>query len=721
MSQNNPNGARRAIFISRFDSPVAAFTYGPNIRTPGIFRMRLTALLCCTLLASQALAATPKTQAAGNVGQGGFGPWGFDLAGMDRGVKAGDDFFAFANGTFVRNLVIPPDQARYGAFNILRDRSEARVHDILEQEARRVGANPADAIGKAGAFYKAYMDEKAVARAGLSPLGPDQERIRGLKTAQNFARLCGLAASSMLGSVFALDVQPDGKDPTRTVLYIGQAGLGLPDRDYYLSPAFAPKKALYPAFVERVLTLTHWPDAKAEAARVVAFENAVATLHWTRADRRDDDKTYNPVALADLPALAPGFDWPVFLAAAGIPADTKRVVLLEKSAIVAMAKLIGATEPATLRAWHAAHLAINAGGLLTPDLVNAEFEFFGRALQGQEQIRPRWKRAVHAAEGALGEAIGQAYVARFFPPESRTQMAALTRDLRDAFRVRLERNAWMTPATRKKALEKLGTFDFQIGFPKKWRDYGPLVVRTDDLYGNVTRAAEFEWKFRLSLLARPTDRNLWEMTPQTVNAYNNPLLNEVVFPAAILEPPFFNPKADPAINYGGIGGVIGHEMTHSFDDQGAKHDAQGRLNRWWTPEDEKKFKALSEKFGAQYARFEILPGARVNPALTMGENIADLGGLTLALDAYHASLKGKPAPVLDGLTGDQRVFLGWAQVWRSKTRDDAARQALTIDPHSPSVARVDGPTQNIDAWYRAFDVKPGEKHYLKPEERVKIW
>jgi putative endopeptidase len=645
---------------------------------------------------------------------------GFDRSGMDTKVLPGNDFFEYANGTYVRNLVIPPDQSSYGAFNILRDLSEARTHDILQQHAAGLTGMPTTSVDKAAAIYKAFMDEQAVEKLGAQPLQADMKLVRAVATPADFARLNGLAAKSFLGSLFDLSIGPDAKDPTKYAITLSQSGLGMPDRDYYLDAGFADKRAKYPAFVTQLLTLAGWADAKADAPRVVDFENRLAQASWARADRRDDDKTYNPITLAALIRTAPGFDWAAFFSAAGIP-NPSGLVLSENTAIVKIAAVANATPIETLRAWAAFHLALNAAPLLSHDFVAAHFEFVNKTLQGQLEDRPRWKRATHVAEGALGDAIGQAYVANYFPAAARTQMATLTHGLRDAFRVRLQHNDWMSPQTRAKALEKLATFDFQIGAPKKWRDYSGLAVSSTDLYGDVERSTAFEWHFWLGHLGHPVDRDQWEMFPQIVNAYNEPLLNEVVFPAAILQPPFFDPAADPAINYGGIGGVIGHEMTHSFDDQGRKHDALGRLRNWWTKQDEERFNAKAKKFGAQYAAMDILPGAHINPDLTMGENIADLGGLTMALNAYHASLHGKPAPVIDGLTGDQRVFFGWAQVWRGKSREAATRQRLTIDPHSPPKARVNGPAHNLDEWYAAFDVKPGEALYLKPEDRVKIW
>jgi putative endopeptidase len=649
-----------------------------------------------------------------------FGAWGFDLTGEDKSVKPGDNFFEYANGTAVKNMVIPPDRTNFGAFIELADLSEQRVHGILDAACAHAGGEPADAIGKAGAMYKAFMDEAGVERLGATPLQADLAEIKAVRTPADFATLLGHGQTSYQASLFAMDIEPDAKDPTKYAINLDQGGLGMPDRDYYISGQFADKKAKYGAFIARMLTLAGWRDPAGEAARIMKFEQKIAELSWARADRRDPDKIYNPMTVAELIKTAPGVDWAAFFKAAGL-GSPHRVVVGEKSAVIHIAALAGAADIDTLKAWAALHLVLNAAPVLSKDFVTASFEFNNKELQGQPEQRPRWKRGVAAVEMALGEAVGQAYVAKYYPPDAQAKMEALTHDLRDAFRVRLSNNSWMAPQTKKKALEKLAAFDFQIGYPKKWRDYSSLQISSTDLFGDSERGIAFEWHFWVGHLGHPVDRDQWDMTPQTVNAYNNPVFNEVVFPAAILQPPFFNNNADPAVNYGAIGGVIGHEMTHGFDDEGRKFDAKGRLSDWWTPEDARRFAELGKRFGAEYAAMDILPGAHINPALTMGENIADLGGLNLGLDAYHASLHGKPAPVLDGVTGDQRVFLGWAQVWRAKVRPDAARQRLVIDPHSPPIARVNGPMQNIDAWYAAFDVKPGETHYLAPKDRVKIW
>jgi len=646
--------------------------------------------------------------------------WGFDTAGMDRKVAAGHDFFAFANGVAVSHIVIPPDRTNFGAFVALTDLSEKRVHTILDEASAKAADHPADGIGKAGAMYKAFMDEAGAEQRGATPMKAEQEQITALKTKTDFATLQGRAQTSYQGSLFAMAIEPDAKDPTRYSVSIAQAGLGMPDRDYYTAAQFADKKAKYAGFVTRMLTLAGWADPAASAAKVVAFEQKIAEASWERAEERDPDKVYNPMTPAELTAYAPGFDWAAFLTAAGL-GTPDRVVIAEKTAIAKIAAIAGAAPMDTLQAWAAFHLAMNAAPVLSKDFVTTNFEFQNHELQGQPQQRPRWKRAVAATESALGEAIGEVYVDRYYPPEAQAKMEALTHDLRAAFRVRLQHNSWMAPATRDLAVAKLDAFDFQIGKPKKWRDYSTLAIDSHDLYGDVERGAAFEWAFWLRHLGHSVDKDQWDMTPQTVNAYNNPVFNEVVFPAAILQPPFFNNKADPAINYGAIGGVIGHEMTHGFDDEGRKFNAKGQLHDWWTEADAKKFDELGKRFGAEYASMDIMPGAHIKPELTMGENIADLGGLTLALDAYHASLHGKTAPVIDGMTGDQRVFLGWAQVWRAKLRPDAARQRLSIDPHSPPVARVNGPVQNIDAWYTAFGVREGDALYRKPADRVKIW
>ncbi len=699
---------------------------GRNRRVGRAHLLLLTATSLCLLAAgarAQPVApstpskvAVPAETAPGRA----FTPWGFNLAGRDAGVKPGNDFFGYADGAAVTSMVIPGDHTSWGAFNILADLSRTRVQDILTSLSANPSKNPVTVEQKLGAFYAAFMNEAAVETRGVQPLRADFDAVKAVGDRAAFAALLGDAQHGYGTSLFDLGVQPDARDPTRYSIGLGQAGLGLPDRDYYLQPKFADKKAAYAAYVAQLLHMIDWPEADRQAQAVVAFESRLAQVQWARADRRDPDRTYNPLPVAELERQAPQFDWATFLAHADLDhADT--VVLAEKSAVLAEAEIAGETDLPTLRAWLAFHLADNAADNLSRPFVDASFGFHGRTLSGQPELEVRWKRAVAAAGGAMGMAIGKAYVARYFPPEEKAAMAGLTAELKAAFRVRLQHNAWMSEATRQAALRKLDNQLILIGYPDKWRDYSGLVVRPDDLYGNARRAIAFEWAYQVGHLGHPVDRTEWDMTPQTVNAYNAPNFDEVVFPAAILQPPFFNKDADPAINYGAIGGVIGHEMTHSFDDQGRKFDEKGRLHDWWTADDAQRFGARADRLGAQFDALSPFPGLHVNGRLTMGENIADLGGLTLALDAYHASLHGGVAPVVDGLTGDQRVFLGWAQVWRQKVRPDRAKMLLVTDPHSPPSARVDMPVHNIDGWYKAWNVEPGDSLYLAPKDRVQIW
>ncbi len=646
-----------------------------------------------------------------------FGTWGFDVTGMDPSVKPGDSFFGYADGKAVAGLVIPADRPRFGAFDTLSELSQARLRAIVEG----YGA-PKDLKsdqGKIAALYASFMDEARVEALDAKPLAADLARAQAIATPLDAARFMGSAQGGVGTSFFAGFVDLDRKQPDRNAFYVNQAGLGLPDRDYYLKPQFAPKKAKYEAYVALQLKSAGWPDPEGAAKRVVELETRIAEAHWSRIESRDADKTYNPMPVADLAKAAPEFPWAEWLKASGA-GRANAVVVRQPTAFAKLAKVYADTPVQALRDWEAFHIVDETAPLLSKRFVDAHFDFHGRELQGQPENRARWKRGLGIVERSMGEAVGRDYVAAYFPPESKAKMEALVGDLRLALKGRIERLDWMSPETKVQAVDKLSKFGVKIGYPKTWRDYSGLAVVEGDLYGNSARAGAFEWAYRLSKLDKPVDKDEWGMTPQTVNAYYSATRNEIVFPAAILQPPFFDPQADMAVNYGGIGGVIGHEMTHGFDDQGRKSDGNGVLRDWWTAEDAKKFDAKRAAYGAQYDTYEPLPGAHVQGGLTMGENIADLGGVNLALDAYHASLHGQPAPVIDGFTGDQRVFLGWAQVWREKARDDFRRQQVTTDPHSPGEFRVIGPLRNVDAWYNAFGVTDG-KYYLKPEERVRIW
>jgi putative endopeptidase len=647
-----------------------------------------------------------------------MGPWGFDMAGRDTAVSPAHDFFEYANGTYLNKLEIPADRSRYGAFDALQELSQQRMQAVAEKAAKNSAASGDEA--KVGAFYHSFMDEAAVNAAGAKPMAADLAAIKAVKTKAELARLMGGTMRKFGGSFFGAYVHDDAKDPDRYTAYLFQGGLSLPDRDYYLEDRFKTQKAAYEAYVAKMLGLAGWAKPADYAKAIVAMETEIAKVSWTRAERRDDDKTYNPFEIDKLQAYAPGFDWKAFLDGAHL-SQANRVIVSENTAFPKIAEVYAKTPLDVLQAWSAFTLADQAAPYLSKQFEEAHFDFRSKTLSGTPVQQPRWKRAVNATDSSLGEALGKLYVEAYFPAESKAKMEELVANIQVAMKGRIEKLDWMSPATKTKALEKLAKFRVKIGYPDKWRDYSALEIKDGDLYGNIERASAFEWDYRAARYGGPVDDEEWGMTPPTINAYYQPTKNEIVFPAAILQPPFFDPEGDPAVNYGGIGGVIGHEITHGFDDQGRKSDGDGRLTEWWTAEDAAKFNAQAAKFGKQYAAQEVLPGAHINGDLTMGENIADLGGLLVAMDAYHLSLKGQPAPLIDGVTGDQRVFLGWAQVWRGKYREDRMRQQLVTDPHAPPKYRVQVPVKNIDSFYEAFGVKPGDAMYLAPQDRVRIW
>jgi putative endopeptidase len=647
-----------------------------------------------------------------------IGEFGFDVGGMDTTVRPGADFNRYANGTYLKNTPIPADRTSYGAFHMLHDRSQENLRTLIEESAANPTTSP-DAA-RIGAFYGSFMDEATVERLGASPLQADLAEVREADTREKIAALMGRTQGGFGASLFAAQIFEDLKDPKTISAYIGQGGLGMPDRDYYLEASFAAQKTAYQAYVAKALELAGWPDHEQAAADIVAFETRIAEQHWTQVQNRQIDKIYNPATLAELAAAAPGFDWSAWAESAGLGA-VPVLIAANNTAFPGMARVFAETPIPTLQSWQAFHVVDQASPWLSSAFVNNNFNFYGKVLGGQPENRPRWKRGVAQVDGSLGEVLGREFVARHFPAESKAQMETLVDNLRRAMTARIEGLDWMSPETKQQALYKMSRFGVKIGYPDEWREYDGLRLEPGDLYGNVERSAAFEWAFNLGKLGKPVNPLEWGMTPQTVNAYYNPPRNEIVFPAAILQAPFFDPNADPAINYGGIGAVIGHEITHGFDDQGRKTDGDGVLRDWWTAEDAAKFEARAAVLGAQYSALTPLEGASVNGDLTMGENIADLGGLLLALDAYHMSLNGAEAPVINGLTGDQRVFLGWAQVWRANIRDEALRQQVTVDPHAPAQYRAAVPPRNIDAWYAAFGVQPGDEQYLAPEARARIW
>ena len=664
------------------------------------------------LLGASALVFSSAALAAESAPQ--IGRFGFDEAGMDRTAKPGDDFYRFANGTWAKTTPIPPDRSNFGLFAALDELSLQRSRDILEEAARAPGS-------RIGDLYASFMDEAAADAAGAKPLAPTIGAIKGAPSKAGLAAEMGRLLRIGVNQPFPFTVGQDDKNPDVYVVQFYQGGLGLPDRDYYLQAEarMTGIRGDYEAYLARLLTLAGEPNAAARAKAVAAFETGLARAHWTRIDSRDSSKTYNPWTRADFDAKAPGFDWQAYLAAAGAEGRMSFLVA-QPSAVTGMAKLFAETPLPVLKDYLIVRTLNDYAGYLSKPFVDAEFAFNETRLSGTPQNADRWKRGVILVKGLLGEELGKAYVARHFTPETKAAAEALVKNVIAAMDARLQTLSWMAPETRAKARAKLAAFTPKIGYPEKWRDYSAYEVRRGDLVGDVMRGEAFEFQRNLDKLGKPVDRTEWGMTPMEVNAYANFTFNEIVFPAAILQPPFFDPNADPAVNYGGIGAVIGHEMSHHFDDQGSKYDAAGRLTDWWTPQDVERFNALTAQLVKQYDAYEPLPGAHVQGQLTLGENIADLAGLTAAHDAYMLSLGGKPAPVIDGFTGDQRFYLGWAQVWRRNYREENLRQRLLTDPHAPSEQRA-AVVRNLDPWYAAYQVKPGEKLYLAPEARVRIW
>jgi len=649
-----------------------------------------------------------------------FGDWGFDATGMDPAVKPGEDFFKYANGAWDRRTVIPDDRSMYGVDLELSDAAERHVREILEAEA---GAGPGPAARDAKKIHDAYvafMDEARAETLSASPIASDLAAVRAAKTRADLAAVMGRERTNFPVDVFELGIFEDLKSPDRYAVYLGQADLGLPDRDYYLEPGFAAKKSAYDAYVAQVLTLVNWPDAARAAKAVVDYETGLAALNWTRAEQRNPDKMYNPMTRAQLARAAPDFPWAAYLDASGL-SGVQRVVVMENTAIPKLAARFGAEPLKTLKAWAAFRLSDAAAPYLGQRLDQARFAFRDKLLNGQTVEQARWKRAVRFVNRGMGQAVGRVYVARYFPPEAKTKIDTLVGELRVALGRRIDALDWMSAETKAKAHAKLARFTVKIAYPDRWRDYADLNVSGTDLVGDARAFRAFEWNRQVKRLNGPVDRTEWDMTPQTVDAYYNPAENEIVFPAGILAPPYFDPNADPAANYGGIGAVIGHEMTHAFDDEGRKFDGAGKLSDWWTKADSEGFDARARRLNAQYDTYSPFPGVHVKGEQTTGENIADLGGLLIALDAYHISLGAKPAPIVGGLNGDQRFFLAYAQSWRDKRREDAVRDQLVGDVHSPEIYRVNGVLRNVDSWYPAFDVQDGQALFLAPKDRVRIW
>jgi putative endopeptidase len=664
--------------------------------------------------------ATAGAARPASTGKAAIGDFGLDLAASDPSIKPGDNFYLHCSSTWLKNNPIPADRTRWGTFDKLAAKAEDDVKAICEECA--AGAAPAGSVErKVGDYWKAFMDEAAIEARGLTPIREDLDAIAACRTHADLVRWAATPEASSRLPIVAF-ISLDQKNPDAYTVGVTHDGLGLPEREYYLKtePKFVEIRAKYLAHIERLLTLGGQGDGAAKAARILALETEIARLHWAAADRRDRDRTYNKRTRAELTALLAGFPTDAALQALGL-SDYDSFVVRELDAMPKLAALFAATPIETWKEYETYHCIAGSADNLPKAFSDEAFDFYGRTLNGQPQQRARWKRAVDGINGALGEAVGEAYVKRTFPPEAKAKMIDLVENMRRAYAQRIDSLTWMTPETKVVAREKLAAFRVKVGYPEKFRDYTALEIRPDDPVGNDRRAARFDWNRRVNRIRQPTDRGEWGMNPQRVNAYYNSVFNEIVFPAAILQPPFFDPNADPAVNYGGIGGVIGHEMGHGFDDQGAKSDAKGVLRTWWSDADVAAFKRLTDRLAAQYDQFEPLPGLKVNGRLTLGENIGDNGGLSVALTAYELSLGGRPAPTLAGLTGRQRFFLSWAQVWRTQYRDERMRNQVLTDPHSPPEFRVNGTVRNMDAWYEAFAVQPGDKLYLPPSERVHIW
>jgi len=655
---------------------------------------------------------------------------GLDLAGMDRGVKPGDDFEAYANGDWRKTAVIPADRASTGIFLQVFNKAEARTADII-RGAGEGSPKAGSEARKVADYYAAYMDEAAIERRGLAPVKPALEAIAAIQVPADLGRVLGGQLRADVDPVndtnfqtsrlFGLFVSQGLEDPSHSYPYLFQGGLGMPSRDYYLAADkdMAKLRDKYQTYIAALLEAAGTPGADAKAKAIFALEMKIAEAQESLVDSQDVHKGDNPWALDQFAAKAPGLDWAAFFKAAGL--DGQKTVVVWQPAAVAKLAALTASEP--LQAWkdYLAFQALNESASLLPKtFADLAFGFYGRDLSGVPKQRERSKRALAAVNGAMGDAVGRIYAERYFPASSKARVEDMVKHIMEAFDQRVDTLDWMTPATKAKAKAKNAALRVSVGYPSAWRDYSTLEIRPDDALGNRQRAELFEYRHQLAKLGAPVDRSEWWMTPQTVNAVNLPLQNAMNFPAAILEAPFFNPKADPACNYGSIGAIIGHEISHTFDNTGAEFDAEGRLANWWTPEDQAHFKAAGQRLVAQYDAYEALPGLHVNGQQTLGENIADVSGLTIAYLAYHASLGGKPAPVLNGLTGDQRFFLAFAQSWRGMSRDGALRAQVIGDVHAPVNFRAET-VRNLDAWYEAFQPKPGEKLYLAPKDRVKIW
>jgi len=647
---------------------------------------------------------------------------GIEQQNFDPAVKHNDNFYYSVNGSWLNKTEIPADKSNYGSFTKLYDDSQLAMRTIIEDAAKKTDKVAGSDAQKLGDFYNSYMDEASIEQKGLTPLQADLGKIAALKDHNELAALFAELQLAGTSIPFGWYVYNDAKNSTQNTLYLGQGGLGLPDRDFYLKDEdkFKDIRAKYQAYLTDMLTMAGVADAGKAAERIIALETGLAKVQWSRVESRDADKTYNRMSKAELSTAMGTFPWQQYATAAGI-GEVESLVVSQPSYLTAFGELYAATDLQSWKDYLTARLLTDFAGKLNKAVVDRHFDFYGKVLSGTQEQQPRWKKAVNASDEVLGEVVGKLYVEQHFKPEAKARMEVLVANLIKAYHQSIDNLEWMSADTKKAAHEKLNKFTPKIGYPDKWKDYSQLNISADDLIGNYKAAAKFAYDDMRSRLSKPVDRSEWLMTPQTVNAYYNPVNNEIVFPAAILQPPFFNMDADDAVNYGGIGAVIGHELGHGFDDQGAKFDGDGNLRNWWTDADKAEFEKRGKQLVEQYNQYSPLEGMHVNGELTLGENIGDLGGLTVALKAYKLSLEGKDAPVLDGFTGEQRFFLSWSQIWRRKGREEYLRNMLLTDPHSPSEYRVIGIVSNIPEFYDAFGIKEGDKMYIAPEKRVKIW
>jgi putative endopeptidase len=671
-------------------------------------------LLACSAVGAVSASAQPPAPAVSTTEMAGsarvhFGTWGVDLSTRDLSVKPGDDFQRYAAGKWMDETDIPADKSSNSIGSEMSDRNQEQLREIV------MGA-PADS--QLGAFYKSYMNEALLEQLDMKPLQADLARVDAIQNKDQFRSFMASTVKDFGSTLFTLQVIPDLDNPTINILAVGTSGMGLPDRDYYLLDKYRPQRDAYRAYIERTLGLVGTADTSAKADQIMAFETEIAKFSWSQADLRDIDKLNNPMTPVQLAAYAPGIDWNRYLTESETMAP--KILVADNTAIKALAALYAKTPLETLKTWQRFKVASQAAPYLSKRFVDSNFEF-SKVLTGAKELRPRWRRGIDQVDGRLGELLGQTYVERYFPAQSKAMMEQLVQNLKLAAAERIKANSWMEEATKQAALKKLAKMDVMVGYPEKFRDYSKLEMRPDDLYGNVKRSSAFEWEYQLADLGKQVDRKKWAMSPATVNAYNGGLENKIVFPAGILQPPLFDPTADAAVNYGAIGSVIGHEIMHGFDDQGRKIDENGAVRDWWTKADAERFKALTTELGKQYASYEAAPGVFINGDLTMGENIGDMSGLEVAHLAYKMSLNGKEPPVIDGLTGDQRFFLAYAQGWRGEQRDESIKTQVASDPHSPRRYRIIGPLRNLDAWYAAFGIGPDSKFYIAPDKRVRIW